>query len=906
MKFIPVLLLFLTCFTVGYAQNHVTIKGRVTDSLDKKPLELSTIAIVDVKDTSLIAYTLSKKNGDFELRSLPYGKKIKLVVSFTAYKSYIKIFTFNKNDVLDLGDIALSNKMLNEVVIRAERVPISIKKDTIEFSADAFKTRPNAVVEELLKKLPGLQVNGDGSITVNGKSVSKVLIDGKQFFGGDLKIATKNLDAAIVGSIQVYDDRENDPDHLISDNKVQKVINLKLKKAIKRSIFGKVFAGGGTRDRYESGGLFNLFRDTLQLSIIGLSNNLNKTAFSNDDLYSQGGFDRSGGNSLYNGTVNTGGQNWGGGIEKITSGGFNLNTDYGKKLKVNLLYFYSQKNNSVENSAYIQRFLKDTTLLSNSKSKQQSDKYAHSLSGLVDWNPDTLHTIHYAPKLMFNRENNSYDSFSDTYNNFGNHLNTVNSSSSNTSNSTQFSQEFYYNKRFKHKKGASFNIGHSLQVNPSKSDSYQNNDLQSFTPAPPSDTMRRYSAGKNNNISANLNGSIIYPFTKKIKADISVNGTYAQSGNESNVFDRNKATGNYDIFLASQSVNLKRNQFTENLRPGITYDVTKSISIVANLGFDWQQVQDKFVTVNQYHNYLFLLPSIRTELGPVTLSYNRSANQPSINSLQPQTIVYNQLYSFTGNPLLKPSTDDNFGFNLNKYFQASQVNIYMYSSLSMQHNATINVQTIAGNGAQSTSFVNRDGQYNLNGSMGLYKQFKKMGKFTINTNTSLSEYLIRNLNIINEVEGWQKTYSTGINQGINLNYDDKVELNTNTGYRFTNTNYDYGDHKKIRTNNFNLNNNLVVRWPKKIIWETKQEYSYNPQVSPGFQKGINVISSSIALQMLKKDRGEIKVTGYDLFNQNTSVFRYAGDNIIYDVQNNTLKRYFLLTFTYKFNKLSTK
>jgi hypothetical protein len=906
MKFIPVLLLLLTCFTAGYAQNHVTIKGRVTDSLDKKPLELSTIAVVDTKDTSLIAYTLSKKNGDFELRNLPHGKKIKLVVSFTSYKSYVKTFTFNKNDVVDLGDIALSNKMLDEVVIRAERVPITIKKDTIEFSAEAFKTRPNAVVEELLKKLPGLQVNGDGTITVNGKSVSKVLIDGKQFFGGDIKIATKNLDAAIVGSIQVYDDRENDPDHLISDNKVQKVINLKLKKAIKRSIFGKVFAGGGTRDRYESGGLFNLFRDTLQVSIIGLSNNLNKTAFSNDDLYSQGGFDRSGGNSLYNGTVNTGGQNWGGGIEKITSGGFNLNTDYGKKLKINLLYFYSQKNSTSQNSAYSQRFLKDTTLLTSSRSNQQSDKYSHSIGGLVDWNPDTLHTIHYAPKLIFNRENNSYDAFSDSYNNFGNHINTISGNSSNTRTNTQFSQEFYYNKRFKGKKGASLNIGHSLQLNPSRSEGYQNNDLTSFTQAPPSDTMRRYNNGKNNNLSANVNVSVIYPFSKKIKGNISASGTYAKSNEENFVYDKNKVTGLYDIFLLSQSTNLKRNQFTEDLKPEITYDVVKNISIIAGLTFDWQQVENKFIAVNQYHNYLFLLPSIRTELGPVTLSYNRSANQPSINSLQPQTIVYNQLYSFTGNPLLKPTTDDNFSINVNKYFQASQVNIYMYSNLSSQHNATINVQTIASNGAQSTSFVNRDGQYNVSGSLGMYKQFKKMGKFTMNTNTSVNGYFNRNLNIINEVEGWQKSYSIGGYQNINLNYDDKVELSTGGNYRWGYTIYDYNDHKKVRTSNFGLNNNLVIRWPKRIIWETKQEYSYNPQVSAGFQKGINVISSSIALQMLKKDRGEIKVTGYDLFNQNTSVYRFAGDNIIYDVQNNTLKRYFLLTFTYKFNKLSTK
>lgn len=330
MKTIFLSLILLCLFSGSFAQK-ATIKGKVTDSLNKQPLELSTVAVVDLKDTSLIAYTLSKKNGDFELQRLPVDKQVRLVISYAGYQNYIHNFNFKKGDIVDLGNVTLSSKMLKEVVVRAERVPVKMKKDTIEFDAAAFKTRPNAAIEELLKKLPGVQIDGDGTITVNGKQVSKLLIDGKQFFGSDPKIATKNLDAAIVAQVQVYDDRENDPDHLVSETQVQKIINIKLKKAIKKSVFGKVFGGVGSRDRYEAGGLFNMFRDTLQVSLIGLSNNLNHTAFSRDELNAEGGFDRSGGNTSFNG-----GRNWGGGIEKITSGGFNLNQNYGEKLKFNL------------------------------------------------------------------------------------------------------------------------------------------------------------------------------------------------------------------------------------------------------------------------------------------------------------------------------------------------------------------------------------------------------------------------------------------------------------------------------------------------------------------------------------------------------------------------------------------
>ncbi len=906
MKFILSALLLFTGIVTAFAQNHVTIKGRVLDSADSKPLELSTVAAVDLKDTTLIAYTLSKKTGEFELSSLPSGKKVKLVISYTSHKSFVKIFTFQKNDVVNLGDIVLSSKMLDEVVIRAERVPITIKKDTIEFSAEAFKTRPNAVVEELLKKLPGVQINGDGTITVNGKSVSKLLIDGKQFFGSDLKIATKNLDAAIVNSIQVYDDRENDPDHLISDTKVQKIINLKLKKAIKRSMFGKVFAGGGTRDRYESGGLFNLFRDTLQVSLIGLSNNLNRTAFSNDELYSQGGFNRSGGDNLYNGTVNTGGQNWGGGIEKITSGGFNINTDYGKKLKLNLLYFYSQKNSVSQNIAHVQKFLGDTTINTTSNSDYRSNNYSHALSGLVDWNPDTLNTIHYAPKVTFKRDNSGSSSFSDNFNNISGHLSEVSGISSNTSHGTDFSQDFYYNKRFKGKKGASINIGHNLQYSPNSSQGLSTNNLHSFVSTLKSDTLNRLGNGTNKNFSAGLNFSLRYPVTKKLIADITTSENYSRNLERNFVYDYNKVTQTHDIFLTSQSTNLQRNLFTEDVKPGITYQFTKSISLIAGVAFNWQQAENKFTTQTNYHNYLFVLPSIRLELGPVSIGYNRSANLPYLSALQPQTIVYNPLYTFTGNPYLKPTINNNINLNFNKYLQASQLNLYFYGNITSEQDAIIQTQLSNASGAQATNFVNRDGQFNTNTSMGIYKQFKKMGKWTVNTNTSLYIYYRRSLNIINSVEGWQKTFMPGANQNINVNWNDKIELNAGAGYRINRTTYNYGDHKTVNANNFNMSNNLIVRWPAHIVWETKQEFNYNSQISNGLQKSINVVSSSIALQMLKKDRGEIKITGYDLFNQNTSVYRYTGDNTIYDVQNNTLKRYFLLTLTYKFNSLSTK
>lgn len=899
MKTIFLSLILLCLFSASFAQNRAAIKGKVTDSISKQPLELSTIAMVDLKDTSLIAYTLSKKNGDFELQRLPVDKQVRLVISYAGYKSYIHPFNFKKGEVIDLGNIALNSKMLNEVVVRAERVPIKVKKDTLEFDAAAFKTRPNAAVEELLKKLPGVQVDGDGTITVNGKQVSKLLIDGKQFFGSDPKIATKNLDAAIVAQVQVYDDRENDPDHLVSETQVQKIINIKLKKAIKKSIFGKVFGGAGSRDRYEAGGLFNMFRDTLQVSVIGLSNNLNHTGFSREELNAEGGFDRSGGNTSFNG-----GQNWGGGIEKITSGGVNLNQNYGEKLKLNLQYFYTQRNNVNESANFQQQFLKDTTLLTRASNTRNANSYTHTVSGLVEWNPDTVRNLRYNPSLNYNSNNNTLSATGSTSNNFDMPVNQSLSNSFGNSHSTQFNQSFYFHKRSKNKSKESFNISHSLSINPNHSNNSNNNDVVNYQYPNLSDSLHRLSVRTSNNVSGNLDFTYRYPLTKKLIVDVTTSGIYNKTSDQ--VFTYDRKTGGFDSLLNNQSSDLKRDQWTENIKPGITYQLNKQTQIIAGLNTQWQQISNNFVTSRLVQNYFFLLPTVRIEAYGISFSYDRRVNQPGVSSLQPITIVYSPLYSYTGNPNLVPGINNNYSFNFFKYFNDSQLGIYSYGNISSQKNMAITQQVIRSDGAQSNTTVNRDGRPSYSFSTGVFKRFKKIKEWQLNSSTNFYSNYYQNLNLLNNVEGWQNTIAYGLHENIGVSWKDVIDLNTGVGFNQSNTKYHYDDFRNIKVGTYSISNGLVVRFPKKIIWETKQDFNYNGQVAAGFKKGVNVVSSSLALQMLKKDRGELKLSVYDIFNQNVSVYRYINTNSVSDVQNNTLKRYFMITYSVKFNKLSTK
>lgn len=904
----PTFLSLFCCllFFTASAQNKATLKGTVIDSASNQPLEHATVTVIDVKDSSMVAYTLSRANGGFELSGLPLNHDIKLLVTFVTYKSYRKNFNFKMADVTDVGNIIMAGSMMAEVVIKGERVPIVMKKDTIEFNAEAFKTRPNAMLEELLKKIPGMQVNKDGSFTVNGKTVSKLLIDGKEFFGNDPKIATKNLDAAIVDKIQVYDDRENDPDHLVSAVNVNKIVNIKLKRAIKRSIFGKVYGGGGNRDRYETGGLFNMFRDTLQLSVIAMSNNLNKTGFSSQDLYSNGGFNRSGSDALWNGSVQLGGRGWGG-IEKVTSSGFNLNTDYGKKLKLNLMYFYNETRNINESSNSIKQFLRDTTLFSRNADKSGSRSFAHSISGLVDWKPDSLNSLTYRPNVSFNNNNSDSRSSGNSFNSFDARVSESEGNSTNSNNSSTFGHSLVYNKRGKTRREESFTLTHNLSFNPSNADGFSKNRTVSYSTALPSYRLDRYSTSDNKNSSGSLSLSYRYPFSKKLVVDIVTSADYNNFDQNQFVYDRDTITNRYSVLLPDQSADLNRRNWTKNVKPGITWRPFKKVSIIAGLTSQWQNVTDVFDVGTVKRSYNFLLPTLRLELfDGISISVDRSYNLPSISDLRPVTIVYSPQASFIGNPDLKPSPSTRFNLNYYNYNFEKGINMYAYFNYAITQNTVIQKTTITAEGIQTSMPVNAGQSVDLYGSYSFGKEFKKSKIWRFGLRSSLGPYYRERINLINGDAGKERNWTATLTQGGEVSWNEKIELNTNFTYFRNWTRYDYSSGQNQNLKGFTMQNNINVRWPKRVVWEGKQEFVYNSQIADGFRKSNNILSASVAVQMFKKEQGEIKLAVYDILDQNINIYRYTSTNALIDGQNNTLKRYFLLTYTYKFNVLQTK
>ena len=521
------ILLALALILIGnllYAQKG-TITGTLVDSTNHKTtLNYATISVFKGADTVLTTYKLSDDKGVFKIGNLELGAKYRLVINAWMYNILRKEITITAADpTLNLGNLALSEKRnnLNEVVIMSERPPVIVRKDTIEFNAESFKTLPSAVVEDLLKKLPGVAIDANGGIMVNGKSVSKILVDGKEFFGGDQQIATKNLPANIIDKVQLSDDPEakrRDPD-IVAGN-VPQIINLKLKKAIKSGAFGKFYGGAGPKELYEAGGIMNFFRDTTQVSVLGYGNNANKPGFSISDVMRIGGFQRSGVNSTSinsDGAFSLNGISFGGsmngGVQKSAGGGANFNTITKKGIKVNGKYFLGYSDNFTNQEIDVEQTLGTRRLFINTNSLQNNRSYSHNFGGRIEAKLDSLTKLTIEPNISIGITNNNGTLKTTTFNN----QLALESDGDNTSRDKGKSNDINLStnlwKDFK-KVGRSLNVTLNVSRRKNLSDNYTINESNFYDPLRPSEFLDQLRDNNISNFNINLNANYSEPISK--------------------------------------------------------------------------------------------------------------------------------------------------------------------------------------------------------------------------------------------------------------------------------------------------------------------------------------------------------------------------------------------------------
>ncbi|MBC7902391.1 MAG: TonB-dependent receptor, partial [Gemmatimonadaceae bacterium] len=886
-----------------------TLKGKIVDTAAKQPLALATVTIFKAADTALITYRLSNPDGEFRVPSLPFNTECRVVISFSGYAVYRKTFTLTQAEPqLDLATIAMTRDAasLDEVLVIAERPPVSVRKDTIEFNAESFKTLPAAFVEDLLKKLPGVEVASDGSIRVNGKKVSRIMVDGKEFFGNDPTMATRNLPANIIDKIQVSQDKEEkdlNPDK--PESEIGQVINLKLKKAIKKGWFGKVYAGGGTESKYEAGGILNLFRDTMQVSILGFGNNINKAGFSMNDVRSLGGFDRSGINSIWmnqNGGLNVNGISFGGmgeGIVTSAGGGFNMNHVLKNGLTLNTQYFYGQSKSNIEAINNRQQFIGDSVLDTRTNrrgiNENQNNRIAFSLRGKLD----SLTRIEFKPSFTIGDQENAM--LTDVKN-IGNRTKTLSASDNNLRAELEdlnYNHSFMYLRSYR-KKGRSLNITNNFNFGRNENDQFNiaNNEYYNI-----SDTVRTTLDQLRNRDQQNLSNTVNINYTEPISKEWSLrlggSSNFVRSNDAISTFLRDMGSGKYEEYVDILSSDIKRSSWRNTISPGINWK-NKSWNITATANLQFLNISNDFRKQNLKANqdYRYLLPGLNINYKQLYLNYSANIVPPSVTDIQPVPDNTNPLNIVYGNPDLKPTTNHSLSVNFFKSVPATSFFISHYSSVNLIQNAIIRNRTVNADGSQISIPQNVNGNFNLYSNLHVTRQFKLNPKFQFTAGMGYNVDFSRNYLIVNKRESYSENFNVrpAINAG--LNWKDKIEWNINHSRGFGGTSYSNPAFSKLSYQSYGFNSELVVRWPKHIVWETNINYRNNPGLANGIQQEVTIWNAGVTALFLKDDRGQLKLSVFDLLDQNIQAYRTSFDNGFTDSQTSVLRQFWMLTFTY--------
>ena len=454
--------LFLLCYTINYSQNTIALNGKIIDEKTSLPLESATIYLKNVSDAAVLDYTISDKNGNFVLKMKKSENPVVFIVSYIGYTDYSEQLPDLKQDK-NFKFVKLSENVstLDEVVVKSEAPPIRIKKDTLEFNASSFKVRPDTNVEALLKQLPRVEIDEDGKITINGKTVNNILVNGKPFFGKDGKIATQNLPADIIDKVQVTDTKTKEEELSGQDaSSNEKTINLTIQEDKNKGQFGKATAGYGTDERYEASLLFNNFKNTQKISLLGSSNNINSTGFSMDEIFDNMGGGRN--SSIWvsnNGSFGINGVQFGGnqGITKSNMIGLNYGDEWAnKKINPNGSYYFTNGETTNANRTNRINLLPtgNTNTLANSDTKSISN--GHNLAMEFEVKLDSTATLYISPGFVRNDIKNTNSGFNATFDETGTALNENTSNNNWSSEKNTFKNDMSFYKALK-KKGRGIN-----------------------------------------------------------------------------------------------------------------------------------------------------------------------------------------------------------------------------------------------------------------------------------------------------------------------------------------------------------------------------------------------------------------------------------------------------------------
>ena len=946
---------FLLSLVFSLTLKSQTIKGILLYENDKSPLIGATVKLMNrpdsVKRDSSIAYTtVSDKNGAFIfLNILPKIYRLSVeAVGLGAYKQTIAV----KNNVdIDLGTISISKttKILNEISIIASAPPVKQKNDTVEYSASQFKVNPDANVEDLIKKMPGVTVDRAGTVTAQGEQVKKVTVDGKDFFGDDATAALRNLPAEIIDKIQVFDKLSDQAAFTgFDDGNSQKAINVVTKANMRNGQFGRLYAGYGTDARYSAGGNVSFFKGNRRLSLVGLFNNINQQNFSSQDLLGVtssgggrggGGFGGQGGGNRGQGGNRGGGQqqnNFGGnqsnflvgqqnGISKTNGLGINYSNQFGKKVTLTGSYFFNNTTNNNSQLTNRQTFLSgDSSIYYNENSVSGSTNYNNRLNVRLEYKIDSSNSISIIPSLSF-QKNNSHSNviaaqaYSSDYTNAG-MLNQSGSTYDAATSGYNFNNTIFARHSFV-KRGRTISVGLNTSVNHKGANSYSINDTKYYKNSriTKDSVSNQFIDNLTNGHTLSANLSYTEPVGKKGQLQLNYNPSFTKNKADQATYQYDLVGKNYSIFDTKLSNNFNNTYTTQN--GGVTYrEGDRDNQFSAGVSFQnsnlkSDQVFPKIISVNKTFSNILPNLQLRRKLSAkssINVFFRTAVNPPSVTQLQNVENTTNSLQYTTGNPDLKQQYTSSLvtrytftntlkgqSFFANIFVQQANDYISNASFINFKKDSILSSGTRLDTGVYLIKPVNLSGYWNARSFLTFGAPIKFI-KSNINLNAGVSYSSLPGFTNYKKIITDTYTYTSGvvISSNINQYIDFNVSYNTS-----------YNNIVQQKNNNYNTQSagiqfNLLSK--KGLFFQNdlnNQWYNYTNPSTP--DQNFILWNIAIGQKFLKDQKGELKLSVFDLLKQNKSISRSVTESYVEDVQSQVLQRYFMLTFTYKLKNFGT-
>lgn len=879
------LLLLILNSTILWSQN---ITGKIVDT-NNNPLEYAAIAIINPIDSTLISFGSSSKNGEYKLTEISKGKSI-FQVHLVGFKTYQTSIDFQKKTIHMEVIVLKTATELEEVVVNT-MIPISIKKDTISYTAKAFKINMDDTVEDLLKKLPGIEVDASGNITAQGEEIKMVYVDGKAFFSGDATIATKNLSADAIKRVEIIDEKSEKARVTgLDDDEQQKVINLELKDVNKIKGFGKINGGYGSDNRFISSLNYNKIRSKTQVSMIGNYNNVNSSGSDISEIMTYSGMGGIGSQDSNPGYLTTG------------IGGLNLGYEFKKNQNFNSDYFYNYtKATSGDIRTVRTEFIGDEKILSENKNSNENSSNNHSVNFGYGDRSNKLSNLYFRGSIKTSTNRAIALNFLDKYNG-ANELDLQSLSNSTTKNNNDLGNlSVQYVKRINTKNKRNFSLATNVNSVKSKS-AGTNNELNKFNMADPINTYESNQEIKRiqniNNLNFGFSLNYTEPLSSKHYLEFSGKINYKTSEDK---LDQSKYINGIvqDPFIYHsyyRNTDKKKGLFYR-FNSG-KFNFFAGIMVISQtLDFGLKN-QEEYT--NKYENFN---PEISFTYRPKRgrmLRFNaiKSNNIPNSTHILPVVNDFNPLYIKRGNPNLTPDNNYSFSGSYVNHNFTTGLNFYTQINYKYITNTIANSEFTNDLGIRTTTYVNSGDRDNLNLNINLGKRVKSLGlRFNINVTGDYNDYL----SVINGNTNETIAKNGGLSITLENNKKETIDAaigaawdkNQTTFMAVINADREYFQQTYFTNIDWNITERLNIK--------TQFKYDLYTDSNFGTDQSIPIWNAFVSYAFFNSKRMHIMLTALDILNKNRGVERSSADNYFEESQMEVLSNYFMFSLTYNLN-----